>query len=648
MKLFQTLRATVGSPGTGFLFILALALFCALISSACNATQQTPVTLHVDASDIRRELPDRSIFGQNLSFANSANGAWDSGRHAFKQPFWDRFSAINPGLLRFPGGNWSHGYHFNLAREGIKHRVNTGLLTPHYRPQDFLKTIHQLPDARALIHLSPIWSSPQESAAFVAYMIGETTDSSNIGPDSWSRIDPRSKKIIDWHSVGYWARLRESDGQKAYQGTLYFQLGNEEWFSWCKDRVCEGSVDYYARHRPSRQVTVEDQGLKDPVSGVEVEAYWPNYRATYLSIRNLFTADQVRVGALLHAKPDGIAGADTFFRTAGGKGKRWNVELLHQLNNDPKVTADFVTIHAYMYDKHGWQKDFPVQGTANLLFASDHLASRINKIFAYANSPLYPVMVTEFNVHIKKSIAASSLLSALFYVDFTLHALHNEAIVGMARWQVANWKRTGLRGESLLVTEAGKSDKSNDIWKMAPYYAARLLGKLDKRVLTSSIQNAPTFRPQNLSGKWRAAGDSRPWWNAKSLPMVTSVATLSSDGQALSLLILNKSTQRNFTIDVSLTGFQPDTRYRKTVLNSINPGGHSELFKINPWRLSRKGKCMPKQGGCSRSLASEAGENIALLSTTHRDADKSLSIHVAAHSATLIQLTSEEVNSHTE
>lgn len=640
MNLFLVLRTMQGLPATGFYFTIVPVLMCVLISSSGNATRHKTILLHVDASEIRRELPDRAIFGQNLSFANNANGSWDSNRLAFKQPFWDRFSAINPGLLRFPGGNWSYGYHFNLAREGVKHWVNTGIVTSSYRPQDFLKTIHQLPDARALIHLSPIWSSPQEIVAFLAYMIGETSDKRNIGVDSWGRIDPRSGKIIDWHSVGYWAKLRESDGQKAYQGTLYFQLGNEEWFAWCKDKVCQGSVDYYARRRPNRQMTVNDVGLKDPVSGVEVEAYWPNYRATYLSIRRLFGSNQVKVGAMLLAKPDGIGGADAFFRTAGSKGKRWNVELLHQLNKDSKVTADFVTIHAYMYDKRGWQKDFPEAGSANLLFASDHLAARIKKIFSFANSPPYPLMVTEFNVHIKKTIAASSLLSALFYIDLIMHALRNEAIVGMARWQVANWKRTGLRGESLLVTEAGLPGKSNDIWKMAPYYAALLLGKLDKRVVSSNIQNAPTFRPRKLNGKWRVAGDSKPWWSARSLPVMTSVATLSSDERTLTLLILNKSTRQDFSIDVHLAGFQPDANYRKTVLNSINPGDHNDIFRINPWRNASKGKCMPQTGGCSRILASETEEKITLLTTTNQDAGVPISIPVVAHSATLVQFTS--------
>lgn len=597
------------------------------------------MTLQIDAGRLLRELPDRALFGQNLSFPSRANQAWDPARQAFKQPFWQRFSAINPGLLRFPGGNWSYGFHFNLARQGMRHWVNTGMVKPHFRPQDFLQTIRDLPDARALIHLSPIWSSPEEAAAFVAYMIGATTDDRRIGPDSWGRIDPRSGKALDWHSVAHWAKLRERDGQSAYKGTLYFQVGNEEWFGWCRDRVCEGKVDYYGRHRPTRQVTVEDEGLQDPVSGVQVEAYWPNYRAIYLRIRELFDARQVQVGALVYAKPDGVGGADDFFRTFGGRGKRWNVELLDHLNNDPDVTADFVTLHTYMYDKRGWEKDFPLEGTANLLFASDHLAARIRKIFAYARSRHFPVMVTEFNVHIAGTIAPSSLLSALFYLDYSMSALHSEDIVGMARWQAANWSRPSLRGAALLVTEAGRPGNDGNVWKMAPYYAAHLLGKLHKRVVATAVENAPTFRPRGLTGRWRVGGESASWWTATAQPLVTAVATLSDNGKNLAVLILNKNTKQPFDLQIRLDDFVPQATYTKTRLDSADPGGHDDIFKINPWRQSKKGKCTPAGGGCSRTLAPEAQENVVLFSSTEQDAGEQLSIRLAPHSAMLLELT---------
>lgn len=613
----------------------AATLLCLSAVGPGHAAEPEATIVRVDAGRLQRELPDRALFGHNLSFAGSANGAWDFNRSRFRRTLWARFEATNPGLLRYPGGNWSYGFHFNLAREGIPHWVNTNIVTPRFRPQDFIKTMHDLPDARALIHLSPIWSSPEEAVAFVAYMIGDPADTRSIGLDSWGRVDPATGLLLDWRNVGHWAALRESDGQAAYRGTLFFQLGNEEWLGWCRDRVCDGSIDYYGLRR-TRRVTVEDETHVDPVSGVVIPAYWPAYRATYMGIRGLFGADRVKIGALVYARPDGRGGADAFFRKHGGAGKRWNVTLLDRLNDDPDVTADFLTLHTYMYDRWGWEKDFPERGTANALFASDHLAARIEAIFAYADSPHYPVMVTEFNVHVHDNIAPSSLLAALSYVDYTIGALHDDDIVGMARWQlVQSRSHPGFRGAALFATNP-KWGARGDFWKTGPYYAALLFGSLHRQVVDSAVENAPTFRPQGLIGRWKSAGASEPWWTPSELPLITSAATLSDDGTELALLILNKNTTDDLDVEIRLAGFVPAPDYQKSVLNAAQPTGHGDLFAINPWRISGNELCTPVGGGCTPTLASEAGETVMLRTTENDDAQDGFTVTLAAHSATVL------------
>ncbi len=607
-----------------------------------RAAAQGGIVVRVDAGQVLRELPDRAIFGHNLSFAGSANGAWDARRSRFRRTLWQRLEAINPGLLRYPGGNWSYGFHFNLARAGIPHWVNTDIVTPKYRPQDFLKTLRDLPDARALIHLSPIWSSPEEAAAFVAYMIGEPDDVREIGLDSWYRVEPDSGLVLDWKTVGHWARMRQVDGQAAYRGTLYFQLGNEEWFGWCGDGSCEGRVDYYGLNRPRNKMTVEDEGLVDPVSGVAVPGYWPAYRETYLRIRGLFDAGRVKIGALALARPDGVGGADAYFRTAGRGGKRWNVALLDRLNADPEVTADFLTIHTYMYDRRGWESDFPEEGAVNALFASDHLAARIETIFAYADSPKYPVMVTEFNVHLHDTIAPSSLLAALSYVDRTVGALGDDDIVGMARWQVAQLRNNpGSRGSSLFVTNATRGGRG-DFWKMGSYYAALLMAPLHRQIVSSVAVNVPTYRPESLTGRWVTRGSSAPWWTASELPTVASAATLSDDGAELVLLLLNKNTTSGLDVEIDLAGFNPASAYRKSVLNVASPSGHGDLFAINPWRNTSGQPCVPRTGGCTGTLPSEAGENVVLRTTEQVGARGRFTTNLPAHSATVLIFQREQ------
>ena len=191
------------------------------------------------------------------------------------------------------------------------------------------------------------------------------------------------------------------------------------------------------------------------------------------------------------------------------------------------------------------------------------------------------------------------------------------------------------------MTEAGRAGKANGLWKMAPYYAAKLLGNLHKRVVAATIEDAPTFRPRGLSGRWTAAGESAPWWTASALPLVTAVATLSDDGRELAVLVLNKSTTQAFDVQIRLDNFRPRAAYSRMVLNSLEPGGHRDIFRINPWRRSKNGRCVPEDGGCTRTLAPEAQEQVRLFDSTHRDAGDSFSVTVPAHSASLLRLTSD-------
>ncbi len=611
---------------------------CRMVNQIAACDNACGIEVSIEADEAIRELPDRTMFGQNLSFTSRSQETWNPVAGEFKQPFWDRFMAINPGLLRYPAGNWCYGFHFNLARRGIPHWVNTGVVNPLFRPQDFLKMVRELPNTRAMIHLSPIWSSPKEAVAFIAYMIGSTTDDRRIGHDSWGRFDPDTRQLIDWGTVADWAKRRIADGENAYAGTLYFQVGNEDWFDWCGDGVCDGSTDYYGRVRPKRQMTVTDERLVDPVSGVPVEAYWPNYRNTYLKVREFFDARQVQIGALIYAKPDGQAGADSFFSTAGTTGKMWNVELLRHLNNNTEgVTADFVTLHTYMYDKSGWERDFPLEGAANVLYASDHLAARIDQIFRFANSRRYSVMVTEFNIHIHNTIAPSSLLSALFYIDYTTSGLMNKDITGMLRWQTARARQSArFDGAHLFATDGPEDDTK--LWKMSSYYAARLLGNLHRKVLETSVEGTPMYEPHGLTGQWISAGETLPWWTASKLPIVTAVATLSDNGKELVALILNKKTDEAFDVTLSLDDFSPMSTYEEVVLNTTTATGHNDIFKINPWRLARGRKCVPENGGCTRTLEPETGEKVVVIESKKEGASEEFYLTVPAHSAMVLKL----------
>ncbi len=91
-----------------------------------------------------------------------------------------------------------------------------------------------------------------------------------------------------------------------------------------------------------------------------------------------------------------------------------------------------------------------------------------------------------------------------------------------------------------------------------------------------------------------------------------------------------------------MDGFVPRAAFTKAVLDTVAPSGHGGIFQINPWRRFTNDRCVPDDGGCSRTLAPEAHENVALAATVEQGARAAFSVTVPAHSATLVTLTRAE------
>lgn len=245
-----------------------------LIPSAIAQGQLVAVT--VDTTSVVR-ANNRHFMGHNLSFVEKVFGTWDSDLGEFEDNFWHALIDVAPGMLRFPGGNWTYGYHFNPARQGIAHRINfSNTPAQDFRPQHFLKLIHDLKtqgiESTPMIHPSAQFVSPEEAAAWVAYMIApHNNNCRTIGRDSWE--DEKNDIDVNWHDTCYWGQQRKLDGAPRYTGTLYVQLGNEEWIKSCNN--CSGMTDYYVITRHMRAMTIQQEtDIPDKVT-----AYWPKYKA---------------------------------------------------------------------------------------------------------------------------------------------------------------------------------------------------------------------------------------------------------------------------------------------------------------------------------------------------------------------------------
>lgn len=318
---------------------------------------QESVTVTVDASTQVR-ANSRHLMGHNLSFVESAYRIWNPDLGEFEDAFWQPFKKVTPGIMRFPGGNWTYGYHFDLARQGIAHVVNAerfGDASQDFRPQHFLKLINDLNtqgiESTPLIHPSAQFTSPEEAAAWVAYMISPSDRNCRvIGPDSWGR--KYNGEELQWRTTCHWGLQREIDNPddpSPYTGTLYLQFGNEEWSGFCSS--CNGLADAYGNTRSSRSMTIQQE-----TANPRITAYWPKYQALWAKLRGpegLFTADEVQVGALGYASildPRGIQDRSLNNRDD------WNYVLLTKIRNDPDTNLDYLTLHSYNYGKNGWQK----------------------------------------------------------------------------------------------------------------------------------------------------------------------------------------------------------------------------------------------------------------------------------------------------
>ena len=109
----------------------------------------------------------------------------------FETEFWSKLNDDMPlGILRYPGGNWACQYHFHPHVNGVNHPTNGlgGTAVGPFSPDKFLDMINEMRsgggDIVPLIHTGAVHTSSEEAAAWVAFMVGSTTDTTNIGQDS--------------------------------------------------------------------------------------------------------------------------------------------------------------------------------------------------------------------------------------------------------------------------------------------------------------------------------------------------------------------------------------------------------------------------------------------------------------------------------
>lgn len=182
-------------------------------------------TITVGADQVVRPINDQ-VLGVKLAW-------WDVNMSTARTRQMVKDAGLT--LFRFPGGSSSDEYHF----------TDPASYPGKATAPDFARFIESV-NGRGLVTLNDGTGSPQEAAAFLAYLnapVGNTTQI-GVGP----RWGNGGWQDVDWKGANYWASLRASTplaqddglnflriGHAAPFGFRYYEVGNEQYDSWETD-----------------------------------------------------------------------------------------------------------------------------------------------------------------------------------------------------------------------------------------------------------------------------------------------------------------------------------------------------------------------------------------------------------------------------
>ena len=157
-------------------------------------------------------------------------------------------------MFRFPGGSSSDDFHFNAAPTYNGEGTDGSMAS-------FIASVKGV----GLATIDYGSGSPQEAAAFLAYLNAPVGNTTSIGVGQEWNDTTNAWQQVDWKTAGYWASLRaqaplaQDDGlnflrlnHPAPFGIHYWEVGNEEYGSW--------EIDHHtAQHDPATYITFAKQ-----------------------------------------------------------------------------------------------------------------------------------------------------------------------------------------------------------------------------------------------------------------------------------------------------------------------------------------------------------------------------------------------------
>jgi hypothetical protein len=181
-------------------------------------------TVTVNANQVLRTI-DTQLLGVNLAWYDTSLDTDETEQMV---------QAAGLSMFRFPGGSSSDDFHFNAA--------------PTYNGEGTVATIASFIESVGGIGMATVdygSGSPQEAAAFLAYLEAPVGNTTAIGNGQEWSDSAKAWQTVNWQTAGYWASLRaaapltQDDGlnflrldHAAPFNVPYWEVGNEQYGSW--------------------------------------------------------------------------------------------------------------------------------------------------------------------------------------------------------------------------------------------------------------------------------------------------------------------------------------------------------------------------------------------------------------------------------
>jgi alpha-L-arabinofuranosidase len=466
-----------------------------------------PSTVTVNAGSIVRLVNDH-VLGVNVDW-------WDTSLNTARTQQLVQSAGL--GMFRFPGGSSSDTWHFSQAptyAEGTSPSM-----------AELIASV----GGAGMVTLDYGSGSPQEAAAFLAYLNASPSSTVVIGPGlTW---DDASNQWVttNWKTAGYWASLRTAsplphdDGlnflriHHAAFNFTYFEVGNEVYGSWETDHHGTG-----------------------PNTGK------PHDPATYVAFAKRFAAYAAPISPSISI---GLDVGSPYYDS------NWTTKILAQCAA-LKWTPGFLSDHNYMQSPGDENDSYLLldtvsdpngQNPANPLDWAGRAAAyrKLLQQELGSSAARVSLLCTEFNsITYNPGKQTTSLVEGLFVADSIgsiLQTEYNAALI----WDLRNgWDASSNNSPSLYG------------WRQGGDYG--LLGSGNSPPATSTYVAYPSYFAEQLLSHMVHQGDSVVR-AASSDPYLAVYAVKQANGH-LDLLVINKSATASLTGNFQVSGFQPSAQ----------------------------------------------------------------------------------------